>query len=95
MLHAMMLEVLRDNIVIMFLDEFSNSQYSYRYKYQLFSSSRPLVYKNTTETALVVLWLACSPRVWKIVCFNFQLDGDEVCLILDQHAKLYFIVLAH
>jgi hypothetical protein len=27
-----MLEVLRDNIVIMFLDEFSNSQFSYRYK---------------------------------------------------------------
>ena len=42
--HHKMLAVMRDNIVIMFLDEFSHSLYSYRYKYQLFSYSRPLVY---------------------------------------------------
>jgi hypothetical protein len=84
-----MQEILRDNIVIMLLDEFLNSQYSYVYMYQLFSSSRPFVYKNTTETALVVLWLACSPRVWKIVCSSpdrVKLDNIKLVFVASPHS---------
>ena len=44
-----MLEVLRDNIVIMFLDEFSNSQYSYRYKGS--RSNRPHVKSAPVKSA--------------------------------------------